>query len=681
MAVTLYPTHTITVQDSNTHEPRNDLRLFLYEGQVEVKVNPNTTNYDIYRYGTATLATRVKGLGGADLEALAADAVNRPGEYDFLNIDYSATPESAAGTVLYTVVARPINDFDYRNALMIVQNLCLTDPSIKQTVRAAFGGVTTIEDNLAWAGGTISWSYLTAGYPPLLNSSTCAFLKLVDLPASIVAQTETGISGAPAYAAASQTRLVARFDVHYCDQTVAPDNVIIWQGIPAYLDTTGNWVLELKDDQYVVKRNCYIGGSTAPYVELQAAAGAGTYTVTVNFVDANVFIRRFDKISTVTLPSTTVLTEVPIVHMFYGNSNQPIVGIGTWDYSSVVQTPSYNLDVKGTRGFRVDDTTISLTVYNNVFACRGSGVYKYESIDFNTGIRDFTMGGYLRQYSNNTVHLLSHNYGSSPSIYSSAAGAGIFHGGAYNLPESFISVLGTTGNIHIAGPGTVPATPLSAVRVTSTSAIFGLNVDNSTGSAYVRGTPTGISLVDNSYIRLISDAGTGYNMYVGYNVTAGALVTKYTSSAITLGRHSSTAYVIGVTASSVYIDGNSSTVLSVSGDNLTIGAAGGTITCSTYTKLGASAPAIQQKLITGTLNNDGTTLLIALGVVGSKVLQVSIFIKDVVPEDRFYPGGNFGALYVLDYAVFLDGSLALTATNGTITIRGKTFTALVTYIA
>jgi len=238
--VTLYRNYTVSVQDSTTFEPDNDLELLLFEGKIEIKVNPTTGKKDVYNYGTTTLATEVFDKNGIPCSALVADETERPGEYDFTNIDLNkAGSLSFYGETLYSVVARPDNydpSDEFANAKIIVDSTDLSDSNVKQLVKASIGGTSSIVDNIMVAGGSVTFNQYTNG---VVNSNTKQYLEITDLPSEITSLTETATSY-PTHATA--TKLCMRFNVYYSDGTDA----IRWESVPCYKTSDNSWVIMLQ---------------------------------------------------------------------------------------------------------------------------------------------------------------------------------------------------------------------------------------------------------------------------------------------------------------------------------------------------------------------------------------------------------------------------------------------------
>ncbi|RQW76735.1 MAG: hypothetical protein EHM14_15910, partial [Methanothrix sp.] len=338
--VTLYRNYTVSVQDSTTFEPDNDLELLLFEGKIEIKVNPTTGKKDVYNYGTTTLATEVFDKNGIPCSALVADETERPGEYDFTNIDLNkAGSLSFYGETLYSVVARPDNydpSDEFANAKIIVDSTDLSDSNVKQLVKASIGGTSSIVDNIMVAGGSVTFNQYTNG---VVNSNTKQYLEITDLPSEITSLTETATSY-PTHATA--TKLCMRFNVYYSDGTDA----IRWESVPCDKTSDNSWVIMLQQDQYNVYRTQAFG------VLLDLGAIFQNFIVAVDPASNNVHIRRFDTNPTITLPTTGSTFERTLIHT-HMVGNEPVVGVGAWTYATASLTPYYNLDVLGTRGMRV----------------------------------------------------------------------------------------------------------------------------------------------------------------------------------------------------------------------------------------------------------------------------------------------------------------------------------------
>ena len=374
----LYRNYTVVVQDSTApYAPNNDLQLFLYEQQVEVKVNPGTAAKDIYNYGTSILATAVCVKGGAVAKALVADAVNRPGEYDFVDVDLNkAGSLSYLGQVTYSVVARPSGDSDFQNARVIIDRTDISDPLVKQIVRDATGSMGNIVDNLYFSGGTTLFE-LYAGKP---SNSSEVYLSILNLPAAVSALIEV-VASAPSWA--TTTRMISRFDVHYGDATGV--NIACWSGVPAYKTADSKWVIALTNDQYCTYRSKEFG------TDIDLRATYASFVITINLVDQTSYIKRFDSnatvISTPKIVTASDSREKMILSTFINAANEYIVGIGNWSYINAGNTPAYNLDVKGGLGARVTVSTYTALNINATHSKFGRDVDATSA--FNTYI-DFT---------------------------------------------------------------------------------------------------------------------------------------------------------------------------------------------------------------------------------------------------------------------------------------------------
>ena len=354
----LFSTYTVTVFNNLTNTPNNDLQLFLYEGAVELRGDV------VYAYNSLTQATAVKTNNGIDVTAFVADAVTRPGEYDFTDIDFSQTPASALGLTLYSVVARPKLETTFLNGTIISSEICLSDPNLKNEVVEASGGEDTLLTNLTWAGGTVTYEQIpatTAGFEGTSNSNV--YLKLTNLPDSITSQYVTESLYYPAYSSTGK-KLITRFDVHFCGTPTVNTGALVWSGIPAYYSTTlGFYVIQVSTNQYLIKESYPIGLN----LDLRTVA----FTVNTNLQDITIFIRKYDTIPSRVISYVTPTAEQPILHTFY-SSTQPIVGIGKWTYADAAHTPSYNLDVTGSVGMRYTYNSVSNFTVNPTTVILGS---------------------------------------------------------------------------------------------------------------------------------------------------------------------------------------------------------------------------------------------------------------------------------------------------------------------
>ena len=423
---TLYPTYTVTVQDATSHAPRTDLMLFLFEGKVEFKTNPTTTKRDVFIYGTNDLAVAVLDKNGAKQEVLAANSATRPGEYDFLEINFGATTASDDGTTLYSVVARPSADTDFTNGSIIVSDVYLSDPNLKQEIAASFGDVGSINANIAWAGGTVNFEICTdTGVPS--QDVNVQYLKILNLPSVITAQfvDESALTPTlPTYY--NGLKLVARFDVHYCDGAGSNTATMVWKGIPAYQTTAGSWVIKVTNDHYCVKYTKALGAS--PLIDLRTVVL--TLRVSINLDETNVFIRKYDNTpATTILLSSLHISERPMLQQFYSGSN-PIVAVGNWDFSSGM-VPSYNLDVLGSLGLRVTDASGNqrFVVTPTLSQLGDVSLDTYDTFDFSSGIKQtFINFAQKLLMDTNIVWLGNDLQGGGPSFFSSSAYAGIASG-------------------------------------------------------------------------------------------------------------------------------------------------------------------------------------------------------------------------------------------------------------
>lgn len=367
--ISLFRTYTISVQDSTTFAPDNDLELLLYEGKIEIKPDVlNAGKKDVFDYGTTSKAISVCDKNGVPCTALVADAIERPGEYDFVNIDLNRVSSlSYLGETLYSVVARP-DDSDpsdpFANAKIIVSETDLSDVNIKQIVRAAIGGVSSLTDNIMIAGGSVAFSQYTNG---VVNHNYDQHLKITNLPSEITSLTEIATSY-PTFA--TSTKLCLRFNVYYSNGT----DVIRWEGVPCYKTSDNSWVIHLQRDQYNTYRSKEFGGGG--FIDLGAIWQ--NFIITMDPTNNNVYFRRFDTNPTIALPTTGSSFERTMIHT-HMIGTEPVVGIGAWTYATAAETPYYNLDVNGTRGARVRiSTTPRLSIEPSV-----------SKIGFNTGTHYF----------------------------------------------------------------------------------------------------------------------------------------------------------------------------------------------------------------------------------------------------------------------------------------------------
>lgn len=347
MAVKLYRNYTVVVQDSLSFEPNNDLRLFLYEGKLELKVDPLSGQQAVFQYGTTVLAQAAKTEYGVAATAVVADADVRPGEYDFVGLDLDATASGYAGETLYSVVACPARGYTFDSALIIVENTDISDPNLKQMVRFAVGSTGSIGDNLAFAGGTVVFQQYTIG---VTNNESTQYLKLIGLPDVITNLIESPLAAPLEYAVSPYQKLIPRFNVYYADENLGVYSCIVWQGVPAYKTADESWVIRLQADEYNTRRTKEFGILPA---EFQLNAIYASFTVSVDVRALNIHVRNFSETPATTIPTVDAKAEKVCVHSFVDVGGNRIVGIGDWSYAGASETPSRNLDVKGALGMRV----------------------------------------------------------------------------------------------------------------------------------------------------------------------------------------------------------------------------------------------------------------------------------------------------------------------------------------
>jgi len=320
-----------------------------------MKTNPSTAKNDVFNYGTTTLATPVYTKDGVAATALAADPNARPGEYDFLSIDLNKTGSlSYSGQTLYSVVARPSGDLDFSNAKVIVDSTDISDPNTKQLVRASTGGSGSITDNLYFAGGTVAFELYTTD---VSGDASNQYLSILNLPEGITNLVET-VTTFPTYATA--TKLVARFNVYYTDLTGV--DVLVWDAVPAFKTATGKWVIHITNDQYNTARSKEFGGSVGTEIDLSGITLL--LTVSVNLAEDNVYVRRFNNLPVKI--TAGVNKEQIAIHAHVTAAGERIVGIGDFSYTTLANTPIYNLQVKGSLGVQISYAARTTLLVNNV---------------------------------------------------------------------------------------------------------------------------------------------------------------------------------------------------------------------------------------------------------------------------------------------------------------------------
>lgn len=623
--VTLYQNYVTTVKDSVTGAARNDLKLYLFEGKTEIKTNPLTTLKDVYQYGTATLATPVYDRYGVALAVLAADPINRPGEYEFAEVDLTINL-SGEGQTLYSVIGRPAADSDFENALVITQNFYISDPNLKQTISAAFGGLTNVADNMFFAGGTVDYEqYSTA----VTNNSVQQHIKLNGLTSAITDLYEYNNTDKPGFS--DGYRLTARFNVYYSAGSPTRDNVI-WESVPAWRTAAGDWLLLLRADQYCTWRSSAFGSS--PLIDM--AVVVTNLVVSVNLVETNCYIRRFRTSPTVAIPTTG--QEAPGL-VVLNNGTERIVGIGSFDFSS--NTPANNLDVLGNIGARITIGTNERLFINTSYAAFGwdtaGDYFKVESqrirmysdaatvLDIQKSINSFKAGPDLDGSPNHRLYMVADTYTdvavSSNSYFRQTLASGVtakteYLAAAVPYLEATVGatwstrfgyatdVVGsgayfyatengagaTTAGIRIYNYDRLAAaTSTTIIRHSGTAPFFKaeptiIGLYNSASTSYVRLTATSVDIngIVNSGSSVVFTANNTDNVRVGYAVddTAtmyglhssssytilripGAVVFNATTTSVLLGLNTSVYPYIQLNSSSVCIYGSATSYLSV----------------------------------------------------------------------------------------------------------------------
>jgi len=511
--MTLYRNYTVVVQTSTApYEPNNDLELLLYEGRLELKPDPNNSGaMGVFSYGTTTLATPVyiHSITPIPATAFAADVTNRPGEYDFLEIDLNkAGTASYAGETLYSVIGRPAGDTDFEHASVIIDNTDISDPNIKQLVRASTGDTGTLTDNIFYAGGTVTYTVQPDISGTLIADAENRFLALGTLPDVISTKYEL-VSVYPAYAklySGQGKKLIARFDVHYTDAAGA--KYAFWNGIPAFESTEGSWVIHLTHDQYNQTRS-----EEFSVLDLRTL----TYTVSINEITDHVFIRSFGLPPKITTTPTAVKEQVGI-HGFLSGTDR-IVGIGDWSYSAPVNTPAYNLDVTGTLGMRLrvsGVSRISITPTATLIGIIASNYLSATSLGM-TGIisgsamLSLTASGFKAMLSSDTTSL-------APMAYADTAVAALSLGDPIvNTGATYIKL--EAGNaIRMQVYDGVSATT-QAMYVTSGLARFGCDLTGGSGASYmafdtssttIKAGGTTVFYADATSVHISSVSASGY---------------------------------------------------------------------------------------------------------------------------------------------------------------------------
>jgi hypothetical protein len=358
---TLYRNYTVIVQDSDSpYYPKNDLELLLYEGRLEIKPDPTDSgNNAVFQYGTTTKAVRVQDSDGANVSATAIDSTSQPGEYKFTSLDLDATTSGNSGTTLYSVVARPVTDSatnSFERASVIVDRTDISDPNLKQLVKASVGSTDSITDNMAIAGGTVTFEQ----YEHDDNGPNLQHVKITNI-SSIVTELREDVSTVPSYASSTnKERLIGRFNVFY--STTDGSEYLTWTEVPAYRTDDDSWVIRLQGDEYNISRSHDIGSGPT---DINLGGILTSLTISLSYAEGNIHIRSFDSTPSTTLPGVDATKEKVCVHSFIDGSGNRIVGVGKWSYSDASNTPSYNLDVKGDVGIRANitggNTQLSIT--------------------------------------------------------------------------------------------------------------------------------------------------------------------------------------------------------------------------------------------------------------------------------------------------------------------------------
>ena len=521
----LFRNYTVVVQESlSPYTPNNDLELFLYEGHVELKTNPSSGEVDVMTYGTTVQAPRVYDQSGSPAQGVLADSVNRPGEYDFIELDLNyPTSASALGNALYSVVARPVGDSYFEHGKVIIDRTYISDPNTKQIVQQSLGASTSFADNMYYAGGTVA--YEPAGTPS--DRTDACFITLLNLPAIITDKYET-VSLPPTDFTGATKRLTARFDVRYtlADST----NSAFWSGVPAYLMGT-KWMLCLTDDQYCLGRWANFG-STGGETDIQLIKTA--FIVSVNMGLDNVFIRSYSKAPKILSAGDN--KELAGIHGFISTANEKIVGIGTWGTTSA--TPIYNLDVMGGLGGRITiGTTSKLAIIPT------SSRMGFDTDDIYFGCSASALYGKI---GNHTKFLFN---ASSADIYANDSespypGLRLLGGdGAYlyGSKYSYLSYTATELAAYIANSDTTPTSARKAIKILSSSSVFGYDLTG-VNSAIGAGSSS-VSIAMGGVYKLLAQT-TGVT--IGQDVTTypkvvlnGGTVTSYGDTAGTYFRSGS----------------------------------------------------------------------------------------------------------------------------------------------
>lgn len=462
---TLYRNYTVVVQDSvSPYTPNNDLRLYLYEGKVEVKPDSATVGADnaVFQFGTTLPAVAVLSSTPATEQiVVVADATTRPGEYEFENLDLDATEAGALGNTLYSVVAAPVIDDqgDFTRAGVIIHSIDISDPNIKSVVKATTGSTGSIDANLAFAGGTIN----VTRYEEVSTDSnvhddeTVRYYSLDGLPSNITALMEV-VSETPGWVnGADDLKLVARFNCYY--SSVDGAKYVVWENIPAYQMQDLAWVIRLQADEYCISRSEEF--STDFTVENAVNNG----TVCTNYSNDNIHIRSYDDTPSVTRDSVPdTLKEKVCIHAMVDDSGNRLVGLGDWAFTSAATTPAYVADITGDLGVRVINSTGTKLVATS------------------------------------TSYKQGHDIVTTTTPYTSYVSSSVTH-------------YGTTSNnyFRVDNTNTVKAVLNSdtVFRLTSTAAEMGVNIETATPTLFAAATDYS-TIRTSGDARLISNASTVY---------------------------------------------------------------------------------------------------------------------------------------------------------------------------
>ena len=521
--LTLYRNFTVTVQHSATpYLPNNDLQLYLYEGRLELKQNPSTSKKDVYNYGTSVPATPVYTKDGVVATALAADATNRPGEYDFVALDLNKSGSlSYSGQTLYSVIAKLATDVDFEHARVIIENTDISDPNAKQIIKSAIGGTSTLVDNVAFAGGTVQFERATDA----ASSDTEQYLSIINLPDAMTAMTVS--VDAPHYPSYSDgLRLLARFNAQY---TSADGKVVIvWDGVPAFHSITGKWVIKLTNDQYNHYRTSEFGPS------LQLSSIWDQFVVTVNTLENNVMIRRFDTIPTSVLSGDD--REKPIITSYITGSDR-VVGIGDWSYADAASTPEHDLDVKGNVGFRVQ--TAGNTAFHSTITStfiKGGNAFQ---LSLTANASTLSDGTYLRLTCQNSFTAIGHKFTDHDTdlVVDFTSTAITVRGSA----TTYLETTPTTVTLYVKNSAGTAVTALFA-----TSVALSIGYDMYSTANYIRFNTTSCSIFRSGNYVLNVDGTSSYFTYS----TAGSPILRINATDLTV-EGSATTYLKFTTANAI----------------------------------------------------------------------------------------------------------------------------------